>query len=62
MQGLTLSLNFLVYWVDIFQNVTHNLLYQNYINLLHHYHTQSSVQKTILRVIIQKSTKAVIIP
>ena len=41
----TLSLKFPVYWVKIFQNVTENLLSQNYINHLHLYHAQSSVQK-----------------
>ena len=39
----TLSLNFPVCWVEIFQNVTQNLLSQNYVNLLYLYHTQSSL-------------------
>ena len=34
----TLSLNFPVYWVEIFQNVVQNLLSQNYVNLLHLFH------------------------
>ena len=56
MQGLTLCLNFPVYWVEIFQNVTHNLLSQNYINLLHLYDVQSYyIQKTISKVIIALS-------
>ena len=36
----TLSLNFAVYWVEIFQIVTQNLLSQNYVDLLHLYHAQ----------------------
>ena len=39
---LDTSLNFLVYWVEIFQNAIQNLLSQNYVNLLHLYHTQTS--------------------
>ena len=35
MQGSTLSLNFPVYWVEIFQNVIQNLLSQKYVILLH---------------------------
>ena len=49
----TLSLNFLVYWFEIFQNVTQNLLSKNYLNL-HFYHAQSSVQKTISKVVTKK--------
>ena len=46
----TLSLNFIVYWVKIFENLTQNSLSQNCVNLLHFYHTQSSVQTTITKV------------
>ena len=37
------------------QNVTKNVLSQNYVNLLHPYHVQSSVKKTIPKVIIKKN-------
>ena len=56
MQGSTLSLNLPVYWVEIFQNVTQNLLSQNYVNLLHLHHTQSSVQKTVTKVIKRRTS------
>ena len=52
----TLSLNLPVYWVEIFQNVTQNLLSQNYVNLLHIHHTQSSVQKTITMAIKRRTS------
>ena len=51
----TISLNFPVYWFEIFQNMTQNPLSQNYVNGLHLYQTQNSVQKTIPKVIIKNS-------
>ena len=47
----TLRLNFPVYWFEIFPNVIQNLFSQNYVNLLHVYCTQKSVEKIIWKVI-----------
>ena len=53
-----LSLNFPVYWVKIFQNMTQPIIPKQQ-NLLRLYQTQRSVQKTIPKVIIKKNVNFV---
>ena len=43
----------------MFQNVTQNLLSQNYGNLLHLYHTHSSVQKQFQRLLLKRTKRRI---